>query len=160
MASILPMAAYLMQAAQGGMDGPLIPPAPPGYPPNTQPLAMDMPQQAPVSQAVEAPVEDEIVAKGLDPIQHKGLFGVKGTLRDVLGLLGDSYLMVNGRNPYYAGIRRQELASDQLAGRYQNNEEENFINNPLLAIQRLAESGFGEQAQSLYQDYTKNKEVS
>lgn len=161
MASILPMAAYLMQAAQGGsMDGPLIPPAPPGYPPHTQPLPMDMPQQAaPVSQAVEAPVEDEIVAKGLDPIQHKGLFGVKGTLRDVLGLLGDSYLMVNGRNPYYAGIRRQEAMSDELAGRYQNNEEENFINNPLLTMQRLAESGYGEQAQSLYKDYTQNEKT-
>lgn len=158
MASILPMAAYLMQAAQGGMDGPLIPPAPPGYPPNTQPLSMDMPRAtAPVSQAIEAPVEDEIVAKGLDPIQHKGLFGVKGTLRDVLGLIGDSYLMANGRNPYYAPIRRGEIASAEMAGRYQDNAEENFINNPLLAIQRLAESGYGEQAQALYQDYTKNK---
>lgn len=154
MTSILPMAAYLMQAAQGsGLEG-LIPPAPPGYPPNTQPLPMDMPRQQNV---VETPVEEAIEVEARDPIQHKGLFGVKGTLRDVLGLLGDSYLMVNGRNPYYAGIRRQELASDQLAGRYQNNEEENFINNPLLAIQRLAESGYGEQAQSLYQDYTKNK---
>lgn len=157
MASILPMAAYLMQAAQGGMDGPLIPPAPPGYPPNTQPLSMDMPPQAVAPQEAVAAPEDEIVAKGLDPIQHKGLFGVKGTLRDVLGLLGDSYLMVNGRNPYYSPIRRQEVMSDQLAGRYQDNEEENFINNPQRAIQRLAESGFGEQAQSLWQDFTKNK---
>lgn len=154
MASILPMAAYLMQAAQ---DGPLIPPAPPGYPPNTRPLSMDMPPTAPSVAQEEVPVEEEIVAKGLDPIQHKGLFGVKGTLRDILGLLGDSYLMANGRDPYYSPIRRGEIASAQLAGRYQNNEEENFINNPLLAIQRLAEEGYGDQAQSLYKDYTQNE---
>lgn len=157
MASILPMAAYLMQAAQ---DGPLIPPAPPGYPPNTQPLSMD---REPVPQNVTSPAPaqeesiPEIVAEGRDPIEHKGLFGVKGTLRNILGLLGDSYLMVNGRNPYYAPIRRQELVSDQLAGRYQDNEGENFINNPLLAIQRLAEVGYGDQAQSLYKDYTQNE---
>lgn len=135
MAGILPMAADLIRAGQQRFVG----------------------QMDPMMAAQQATPEEEIVAKGLDPIEHKGLFGVKGTLRDVLGLLGDSYLMVNGRNPYYAPIRRGEVASDQLAGRYQDNEEENFINNPLLAIQRLAESGYGDQAQSLYQDYTKNE---
>lgn len=157
------LAAYLMQAAQAtGQDGPLIPPAPPGYPPNTQPLPMDMPQAAPVeapqvSQDIQG--EEEIVAKGLDPIEHKGLFGVKGTLRDVLGLLGDTYLMANGRDPYYAPIRERESQGGILAGQYQNNEEENFINNPALAIQRLAEQGYSKEAQSLYQDYTKNQQA-
>lgn len=157
MASILPIAAYLLQAAQ---DGPLIPPAPPGYPPNTQPLSMDrepVPQNIPSPAPVQEESIPEIVAEGRDPIEHKGLFGVKGTLRNILGLLGDSYLMANGRDPYYSNIRRQELASDQLAGRYQDNEGENFINNPLLAIQRLAEVGYGDQAQSLYKDYTQNE---
>lgn len=137
-----------------GVEEPLIPPAPPGYPPNTRPLPMDMAQQtAPVSQAVEAPIENEIVAKGLDPIEHKGLFGVKGTLRDILGILGDG---LTGRMTY-STARRGERYGDILAGKYVDNEEENFINNPLLAIQRLGEEGFGQEAASLYQDYVKNE---
>lgn len=135
MASILPIAAYLMQAGRQGPVG----------------------QIDPMMANQQATPEEEIVAKGLDPIEHKGLFGVKGTLRDVLGLLGDSYLMVNGRNPYYAPIRREELLGSEMAGRYQNNEEENFINNPQLVAQRLAESGFGKEASGVYQDFTKNE---
>jgi hypothetical protein len=140
-----------------GVEEPLIPPAPPGYPPNTRPLSMDMPPQAVAPQETVATPEQESEVKALYPIQHKGLFGVKGTLRDVLGLLGDSYLMVNGRNPYYAPIRRGEKYGDILAGKYINNAEENFINNPLLAIQRLVEEGFGQEAASLYQNHVKNE---
>ena len=35
-----------------------------------------------------------------DGIQHKGMFGLKGTLRDVLGLLGDSFLVGSGPVSY------------------------------------------------------------
>lgn len=167
MANFLPMAMYLMQAAQGGgTDGPLIPPAPPGYPANTEPLSMDaIPQQAMAASAASSTIpqdiqgEEEITSKGLDKIEHKGMFGVKGTLRDILGLLGDTYLMANGRDPYYSPIRRQERFSDALSGGYQNDDSESFANNPLLALQRVAEAGFGKEYTDLYQDFTKTEQA-
>lgn len=105
-----------------------------------------------VSQDIQG-TEDTV--KALEKFQHKGLFGVKGTLRDVLGILGDS---LTGRMTY-STARRDERYGDILAGKYVNNEEENFINNPLLAIQRLGEEGFGQEAAALYQDYVKNEQA-
>lgn len=130
MAGLLPAAAYLLQNG-GNMQAP----------------------QAPMAE------EPPLTVSGKDPIEHKGMFGVKGTLRDVLGVLGDTYLIANGRDPLYGPTRRRERASAEMAGRYQDNAEESFINNPLLAIQRLAESGYGDQARELYQDYTKNEAI-
>ena len=134
MAGLLPAAAYLLQNGNSMMS------------------QAPSPQQAPVQ-------EPELTVSGKDPIEHKGLFGVKGTLRDILGLLGDTYLIANGRDATYGPTRRREKASAEMAGRYQDNAEESFINNPLLAIQRLAESGYGDQARELYQDYTKNEAI-
>ncbi len=106
-----------------------------------------------VSQDIQG--TEELGSKGLEKIQHKGLFGVKGTLRDILGILGDG---LTGRMTY-STARRGEKYGDILAGKYVNNEEENFINNPLLAIQRLGEEGFGQEAAALYQDYVKNEQA-
>lgn len=108
---------------------------------------------APSSVSQDIQGTEELGSKGLEKIQHKGLFGVKGTLRDILGILGDG---LTGRMTY-STARRGERYGDILAGKYVNNEEENFINNPLLAIQRLGEEGFGQEAASLYQDYVKNE---
>lgn len=49
-------------------------------------------------------------------VPRQGMFGVKGTLRDVLGVLGDSMLMASGKNPYYRGIRQSEKAGDARFG--------------------------------------------
>lgn len=106
---------------------------------------------APVSQDIQG--TEDLGSKGLEKIQHKGIFGVKGTLRDILGILGDS---LTG-NMVYSKARHGEKYGDILAGKYVDNEEENFVNNPLLAIQRLGEEGFGAEAANLYQDYVKNE---
>src|SRR3546814_13947577 len=87
--------------------------------------------QAPVSQDIQG--TEELGSKGLEKIQHKGIFGVKGTLRDILGILGDG---LTGKMTY-STARRGEKYGDILAGKYQAHAEENFMNNPLLAIQRL-----------------------
>lgn len=68
--------------------------------------------------------------KGLP--QHKGLFGMKGTLRDVIGILGDSLLVGSGRDAIYAPHKQKERVSDAMVG---------FTGNPkdqLAAIQRVA----------------------
>lgn len=56
--------------------------------------------------------------------EHKGMFGIKGTFRDILGVLGDS---LNRGDPIYSNQRRNEKYSDAMAG---------FGENPLAAIQK------------------------
>ena len=69
---------------------------------------------------------------------RSGMFGVKGTLRDVLGLLGDAFLVNAGRNAVYAPKRQQEKESDAIYG---------FTENPMEAAERLgthnAQAGMG-----------------
>lgn len=48
--------------------------------------------------------------------QRRGMFGMKGTLRDVLGVLGDAFLVQSGNAPMYAPTRRRERISDAMAG--------------------------------------------
>ncbi len=69
------------------------------------------------------------IARGREASERKGMFGVKGTLRDVLGLVGDAFLVQGGRNPYYQPLRRQENISDAMAG---------FTENPQAAAERVA----------------------
>ena len=93
--------------------------------------------QSPVVMAEDIPVQA--------PIQRKGLFGVKGTLRDILGTLGDGLLVGSDADPVYAPQRQRERQSDALT---------HFMENPLEAIQRLNDAGFPQQAQDLYKDYS------
>jgi hypothetical protein len=58
-----------------------------------------------------------------------GMFGVKGTLRDVLGLLGDSLLIGSGNKAIYQPQRALERKADALVG---------FTDNPDAAAERLA----------------------
>lgn len=77
--------------------------------------------------------------------ERKGMFGVKGTLRDVLGLIGDTYLTTNGRNPIYRPVQQQEREADAMAG---------FSENPQAAMERLAAlPGGQEMAQKLMAQY-------
>lgn len=48
--------------------------------------------------------------------EHKGMFGVKGTLRDVLGTIGDALLIGSGNKAIYRPVREQEKISDALVG--------------------------------------------
>ena len=61
---------------------------------------------------------------------HKGMFGLKGTLRDILGTVGDAFLVQGGGNPLYRQTVDQEKTSDALSG---------FSANPMAAIERLAQ---------------------
>lgn len=51
---------------------------------------------------------------GIEP--RKGMFGIKGTLRDILGLVGDSFLVGGGGSAMYAPQREKERRSDAMAG--------------------------------------------
>lgn len=59
---------------------------------------------------------------------HKGMFGVKGTFRDILGTLGDAFLMQQGIDPMYRGQRKQEDMGDAFQG---------FEDDPLGAIKKM-----------------------
>ncbi len=63
------------------------------------------------------------------PMQHRGLFGLKGTPRDILGILGDALMMSSGMNPLYTPQRQGEKISDALTGLDQN---------PLDAIAKIS----------------------
>ena len=65
-----------------------------------------------------------------DGIQHKGLLGVKGTLRDILGYVGDTLLAGSGHSPIYGRVRQQERLGDAMAG---------YTSDPLAAAERVAQ---------------------
>lgn len=57
-------------------------------------------------------------------VPREGLFGVKGTLRDVLGLIGDSFLVQAGQDRIYDPARRQERFGDAMYGYASGNTRE------------------------------------
>ena len=46
--------------------------------------------------------------------QNKGLFGAKGTLRDIIGILGDSLLVGNDVDPVYGPQRKREKMAEAM----------------------------------------------
>ena len=57
----------------------------------------------------------EAVRAGEKASDRRGMFGVKGTLRDILGVLGDAFLIQSGNAPIYGPTRREERISDAMA---------------------------------------------
>lgn len=111
------------------------------------PQGQPMPQPAPqMSTAPAQPRQmrdfDEDFGSEYAPKEHKGRFGTKGVLRDILGTLGDAFLVQGGADAMYAPQREKEKAADAMAG---------FSRNPLKAIERLARDGFVEEAQKMYE---------
>lgn len=80
----------------------------------------------------------------ITPYDHSGRFGVKGTLRDILGTLGDAFLVQSGNKAVYAPQRQAERLGDAQRG---------FADDPLAAIEALNASGFGPEAQELYKQH-------
>ena len=78
---------------------------------------------------------------------HRGMFGTRGTLRDVLGVVGDASLVQSGNKPMYAPVRQQERISDAMAG---------FTENPMAAIERVA-GEHPELARQMYEQYQMNQ---
>lgn len=75
---------------------------------------------------------------------HKGIFGIKGTLRDVLGTLGDALLVGSGNKAIYQPGRQQEKVSDALVGYGPGKEAD--------AIARVMQVN-PEMGMKLYQDW-------
>lgn len=87
---------------------------------------------------------DEAANASKNAPQRKGMFGTRGTLRDILGTLGDAFLVQSGNKAVYAPHRQAERESDQLAG---------FTQDPLAAIERLASGGNAPAAMDLSKEY-------
>ncbi len=99
------------------------------------------PPKAPLNTLVEEqPPADITVSK---PEERKGMFGVKGTLRDILGTLGDAFLVNAGRDPVYSPRRQQEKYADALGEGFN-------ADNAMNAVDRLQQAGMGKEAMALY----------
>lgn len=82
-----------------------------------------------------------------DP-ERKGMFGVKGTLRDIIGTIGDAFLMNEGRDPLYYQQRQNEKIGDALRG---------LNDDPMGAIQRVSAVD-GSLGQKYYNDYLASRD--
>lgn len=102
-------------------------------------------ERAEMSQDIEG--EEPIMSAGRPKPEHKGMFGVKGTLRDILGIIGDAY---SGENRY-ANIRRQERMGDAARG---------FQDDPRGSIDRLNAEGFAKEAMELYELHQKQQQAA
>jgi hypothetical protein len=82
------------------------------------------------------------------PQQHQGMFGVKGTLRDILGGLGDAFLLQAGGNPMYRQIRQQERLGDVMSS---------MGDNPLDTISKIGaiDPALG---QKYYDEYSQSQD--
>ena len=78
-------------------------------------------------------------------IQRKGMFGIKGTLRDVLGAVGDAFLTQSGNKQVYAPQREREKLSSALYG---------MTDDPKAAIERatIVDPGVGVELNNQYQN--------
>jgi len=99
-----------------------------------------------IEEAIHAEKQGQTNSKG--EAQRKGRFGVSGTLRDILGALGDNYLMSKGAKPAYRELRQQERTSDALAGLGQDDDR--------AVIGRLANVD-PEMAAKLYDNVVQNQ---
>jgi hypothetical protein len=95
-------------------------------------------------------MRDEALRRGEEASDRRGMFGMRGTLRDVVGLLGDAFLVQSGNNPMYMPTRQKERFSDAMAG---------ASNNPMAAYERAMGVDPG-SAEEFYQNYAKNNLTS
>lgn len=82
-------------------------------------------------------------------LKRKGMFGVKGTMRDILGVLGDAFLAQGGGKAVYAPQRDKERQGSAQYG---------FTDNPMAAIERLGEID-PEGARALYEQVAKQQQA-
>lgn len=77
-----------------------------------------------------------------------GLFGIKGDFRDILGTVGDAFLIQSGNNPIYHPQRKDEQRAAAM---------QTFVDNPLEAVKQMSQAGFGEEARKMYYDHVKDR---
>jgi hypothetical protein len=91
---------------------------------------------------------------------REGMFHTKGTLRDVLGTLGDAFLIQSGNNPIYTPRRQQEKISDAYSGftGASGADPAEVQRNQQAALERLAATpGGAELAQKAYAQMQDNQ---
>ena len=93
---------------------------------------------------------DRFVQEQILPQVHKGLFGIHGAARDILGTIGDAFLMANGGRGIYRQARDEEKLGDAMAG---------FRTNPQQAIEEAAKVN-PDFARQLSNDYTAQQRLS
>jgi len=114
---------------------------------NRRPSATTEESPAPIPLGNRSFLEEAAEARSGSP-QRSGKFGVKGTFRDILGLLGDAFLVQSGNKSVYDVRRQEEDMADAMSG---------FSQNPMAAAERLAAMpGGAEMAQKLYDDQQTN----
>lgn len=86
---------------------------------------------------------EEIAVNGVGPYERKGLFGIKGTARDILGLLGDAFLVQSGNKPMYAPRREEERKADALRS---------FFEQKGGPAMKMNEAGYASDAFGVYKD--------
>lgn len=117
---------------------------------NATPPQQSAPQDVPVAPQSLSTAQQAALQPVEGVPERKGMFGIKGTLRDILGLVGDSLIGGAGGNLIYTPQRRKEDISDAMVG---------FSGTPkdqLAAIQRV---GLLDPAlaQQMYQQYNANQ---
>lgn len=99
------------------------------------------------------PLQDNRVAPQQEVLKEliprQGMFGTKGTLRDILGTLGDAFLVQSGNKAVYQPQRQQEKMGSAML---------EFSKDPMAAAERLAAQGFPEQAQAVL-EYAGNQQL-
>jgi len=112
---------------------------PPGQIPGAgAPVAPQMEMSAAPTAPVEEPVDN----------RPSGMFGMKGTIRDIIGSIGDALLVQGGRNPVYAPQKREEKLGVAMQG---------FDQDPEGAIARMRQLGFGKEAAEAREALMKQK---
>lgn len=89
----------------------------------------------------------EAVVEATPPIDRRGMFGVRGTARDIIGVLGDAFLTQAGRNTVYAPRRQMEREADA---------QQEFTHDPMSAIERLSRENPA-AARDMFNDYQLNQ---
>jgi len=81
-----------------------------------------------------------------DPNEPTGRFGVRGNLRDIIGTLGDAFLIQSGNKPIYSEARRNERIAEAMGG---------FSQDPDTAIANVSKYD-----RALGQDYSQQLDQS
>lgn len=88
-------------------------------------------RQSPMPVAPRAPAQVPLPPKPTpQPPRHSGMFGIRGTARDILGAISDGLLINAGRNPIYHPTRERERRASATY---------DFQTNPQAAIERLSQ---------------------
>lgn len=108
----------------------------------SRPYELSMNSSAPTEEEVS-----EIPVMAAEP--RKGMFGIKGQARDILGLIGDAFLVQGGADPIYRQQRLNERIADALR---------DYGTDELGAISALASvPGADKRVQEMMDNYQQNE---